>query len=77
MSNKLELLLIGCKMKKDKFISVIKERFINDEDGNFVETVLIIVIFALLVIFVSNKIGGAVKTKGDEAAKIISEGSLN
>lgn len=77
MNDKFELLLIGCKMKKDKFINIVKERFIYDEDGNLVETVLIIVIFALAVILVSNVIGGALKSKGNEAAKIISEGSLN
>lgn len=77
MYDKIEIFLIGCKMKTNKLIRDFKERIIDEDEGSIEQVILGIVIFAVLAILVYNTIGDSIKGKSNEAAKIINDGKLN
>lgn len=66
--DRIELFLIGANYKRKQ----VMQSFINDEEGaETVEVVIGIAIFAAVALGIAMKLGGAITSKGDDAANII------
>ena len=78
MIDKIDIMLIDFKIRKDIFIDNKLKRFINDEKGgSIVELAIIMAIIAVVCIIVAKNLGKSVTDKGSEAAKIIDGASFN
>lgn len=57
--------------KMKEFGNAVKDEVILDEQGSIVETVIIVVVLALITISAINVIGNAIKSKANDAATTI------
>lgn len=66
---KIENALISAKLKVSRAV----DKFLNNEDGDIIQTVIIIAILATLTIVVVVLIGNATKSRAQDAADAITD----
>lgn len=71
--DKVESSLIRASLWFKRKVSEPAKEFLRNEDGDIVQTIIILAVFAVITVAVVKVIGDAVKSKGDEAAKTIQD----
>lgn len=69
----LETSLIRANLWFKRKIAEPAKEYLRNEDGDIVQTIIILAVFAVITVAVVKVIGDAVKSKGDEAAKTIQD----
>jgi len=74
--DKVENTLIGASIWFKRKVAEPAKEYLRNEDGDIVQTIIILAVFAVITVAVVNIIGKAVKSKGDEAAKTIMDATF-